>query len=348
MKPKVSVLLPAYNHQSYIADTIESLLQQTEKDIEIIAVDDGSTDQTGAILDEYARKDSRVKVFHKPNGGVVSALNYGLDRAYGVWIATCGSDDRVPPQAFSRMLKAGRDADVVIGEFIEFDDEGRTTPVRLGHRIGNSCFQAMFAMPATWNKLFRTELIVQNGLRFPDVRICEDLIFLAEVAACTPRYRFIPQVVYLYRNNASCADSMSHHYSVDTFQDHLDGRLVVERICNGSGIHQGKDYVYRDSLPYLANYIQHLWGDDQTSAVGAFRRFMLQGEEYMDKSQFERLFGVRWEQFKEMSDAEYAQRVRHITHEEWVLRKYRSGEIGLSFLVRCLRNWIAYRKEKWR
>ena len=277
---------------------------------------------------------------------MVSALNYALERASGEWIATCGSDDRVPPEAFSRMLKAGGDADVVIGEFIEFDDEGRTTPVRLGHRIGNSCFQAMFAMPATWNKLFRTELVVKNRLRFPDVRICEDLIFLAEVAACNPRYRFIPQAVYLYRNNASCADSMSHHYSVETFQDHLDGRLVVEQICNESGIQQGKEYVYRDSLPYLANYIQHLWGDDQTAAVGAFRRFMLQGEKYMDVPQFERLFGVRWEQFKEMSDAEYAQRVRHITHEEWVLRKYRSGEIGLSFLVKCFRNWIAFRKER--
>lgn len=346
MKPKVSVLLPAYNHQSYIADTIKSLLGQTEQNIEIIAVDDGSTDRTGAILDEYAQQDSRVKVFHKANGGVVSALNYALERACGEWIATCGSDDRVPKHAFSRMLKVGQNADVVIGEFTEFDDEGRTTPVHLGHRIGNSCFQAMFAMPATWNKLIRRDLIAENDLRFPDVRICEDLIFLAKVVACKPRYRFIPQTVYLYRNNASCAGSMSHCYSVDTFQDHLDGRLAVEQICEEGGISQGKEYVYRDSLPYLANYLQHLWGEEQTAAVGAFRRFMLRGERYMDMSQFEMLFGVSWETFKGMSDDEYAQQIRHITHEEWVLKKYRSGEIGLRYLIRCLRNWAAYRKER--
>lgn len=345
MKPKISVLLPAYNHQSYIPDAIKSLLEQTEQNIEIIAVDDGSTDQTGAILDEYALRDSRVKVFHKPNGGVVSALNYALERVHGEWIATCGSDDLVPTQAFSHMLSASRNVDVVIGEFVEFDNEGRTTPVHLRHRIGKSCFQAMFAMPATWNKLFRTELIAKNGLRFPDVRICEDLIFLAEVAACNPRYRYIPQSVYLYRNNASCADSMSHSYSVEMFQEHLDGRMTVERICNENGIPQGKDYVYRDSLPYLANYIQHLWGEDQTAAIDAFRRFMLQGEEYIDELRFERLFGVNWERFKEMPDAEYAHRIRHITHEEWILRKYHAGEIGLSFLLQCFRNWLAYKKE---
>lgn len=200
-------------------------------------------------------------------------------------------------------------------------------------------------MPATWNKLFRTDLIVKKHLRFPDVRICEDLIFLAEVAACNPSYRCIPQTVYRYRNNASCADSMSHRYSVDTFKDHLDGRMAVERICSESGILRGKDYVYRDSIPYLANYIQHLWGEDQTAAIGLFRRFMLQGEKYMDELQFERLFGVNWEQFKEMSDAEYAQQIRHVTHEEWILRKYHAGEIGLSFLFNCFRNWLAYKKE---
>jgi len=346
MRPKISVLIPAYNHQEYIGDTIISLLGQQERRIEIIAVNDGSTDCTGEILDEYARSDSRLRVFHKENGGVVSALNYALEQAEGEWIATCGSDDRFPKDAFSNFLTAEQDTDVIIGEFVEFDDEGRQTRVRLGHRIGNSCFEAMFAMPATWNKLIRTDFVKKNELKFPDVRICEDLIFLAKLAAKRPRYSFVQKVVYEYRNNASTAGSMSHHYTVQTFQDHLNGRIEVERICQKAGIEQGIAYVYRDSLPYLANYIQHLFGDDQITAIGALRVFLQRGESNLDQQQFERLFAFTWADFKRLSDVECVMLLRHITHEEWVLRKYRAGEIGLSFLLRCAKNWFLYRKEK--
>lgn len=344
MMPKISVLLPAYNHQDYIGATIESLLGQQEKNIEIIAVDDGSTDRTGEILDRYARQDPRLKVFHKENGGVVSALNYGLDHVSGVWLASCGSDDVVPRNAYSYFLKAEQDADIIIGEFIEFDDSGRRTRVRLGHRTGHSGFEDIFAMPATWNKLIRMDLIRRADIRFPDVRICEDLILLAELATQKPRCRFIPRVVYEYRNNASLAASMSHQYSAQTFQDHLDGRLAVEQICRRAGIPQSGTYVFRDSLPYLSNYLLHLSGSDQVQAIGAFRKFMLQSQSQLDEEQFELLFAVSWPEFQQMTDDEYASRIHHITHEEWVLRKYQAGEIGLSFLLRCARNWLAYKK----
>lgn len=346
MEPKISVLLPAYNHQAYIGATIESLLNQKERNIEIIAVDDGSTDRTGEILDRYAQLDSRLKVFHKANGGVVSALNYGLGRVNGTWIATCGSDDIVPEHAYSNFLKGEKDADILIGEFLEFDDEGRKTRVRLGHKIGNGGFEALFAMPATWNKLIRTQLVKENGIAYPDVRIGEDLIFLARLAVLNPKCKFIPRVVYEYRNNASSVTSMSHSYSLQTFQDHLTAREAVEQICTKGKIEQGGRYVYQTSLPYIANYIQHLSGEEQTAAVDEFRRFISLGESQIDEQQFEWLFAVPWKDFRRMSDEEYIQKIKHVTHEEWLLRKYRAGEIGLSFLVKCFRNWFAYKKGK--
>lgn len=346
MKPKVSVLLPAYNHQKYIGATVESLFGQKEGNIEILAVDDGSTDCTGEILDAYAAQDHRLKVFHKKNGGVVSALNFALERANGTWIATCGSDDIVPKNAYSALLKAGKNKDVIIGEFFEFDDTGVKTNVRLRHKAGNSDFEMLFAMPATWNKLVRTELLRVNGISFLGVPICEDLIFLAEIAVLKPRCQFIRKPVYAYRNNASSAASMSHSYSLKMFQAHLDGRTEVERICTQGNIAQGSRYVYQASLPFLANYLQHLNGYEQVAAVGAFRRFALRGEPKIDQVQFECLFGVKWEEFCNISDEDYTQRIRHTTHEEWVLRKYRAGEIGLSFLVKCFENWLANRGER--
>lgn len=348
VKPKISVLLPAYNHQDYIAATVESLLCQDEKQIEILAVDDGSTDDTGRILDKFAQDDPRLRVFHKENGGVVSALNYALERAEGEWIATCGSDDTVPKHAYSRFLAASKNVDIVIGEFMEFDDNGSKTRVRLNHKVGNSCFEALFAMPATWNKLIKTELIRRNGIQFPDVRICEDLIFLAHLAAAKPKYKFIRSVVYNYRNNTSSDVSMSHRYSVQTFSDHINGRLAVEQICIDSGINIARNYVFRDSLPYLSNYLQHLSGQDQIAAAEIFRKFVAHGMSSVNENMFELLFAVPLADFLKMSNHEYSNIIRHITPEEWVLRKYRAGEIGLSFLARCLTNWISFRNNKWR
>lgn len=91
--PEVSVIVPVYNIEPYLRECIESILRQSYTDFEVLLVDDGSTDSSGAICDEYAEKDSRVKVFHKANGGVSSARNLGLENAKGEWVAFVDSDD---------------------------------------------------------------------------------------------------------------------------------------------------------------------------------------------------------------------------------------------------------------
>ena len=99
--PTISVIVPVYNVEKYLCCCVDSILAQTFTDIEVLLVDDGSTDGSGAICDEYAQKDSRVRVFHKANGGVSSARNLGLDEATGKFFLLCDSDDVIHPQLLS-------------------------------------------------------------------------------------------------------------------------------------------------------------------------------------------------------------------------------------------------------
>ena len=105
MNPKISVIVPAYNTEKYLRRCIDSILAQTFTDFELLLIDDGSTDQSGEICDEYADKDVRIKVFHKANGGVSSARNVGLDNALGEYICFCDADDWVDNDYFEQMRK---------------------------------------------------------------------------------------------------------------------------------------------------------------------------------------------------------------------------------------------------
>ena len=93
--PKVSIVIPTYNVEQYLKECLDSVINQTLKDIEIICVDDGSTDNSGKILDEYAAKDSRIKVIHKENGGYGKAMNVGIDNATGEYIGIVEPDDYI-------------------------------------------------------------------------------------------------------------------------------------------------------------------------------------------------------------------------------------------------------------
>lgn len=348
MAPKISVLLPAYNHEKYVGACVESLLSQSEKDIEILAVDDGSTDQTGEILERIARRDQRLWVFHQQNGGVVSALNAALSHAGGDWIASCGSDDTVPRNAYRTMLRRGTDADVVIGEFSQVDDSGGCVRVRLSRRWGSDCFSALLAMPAMWNKLIRRDFIISAGLTFPNVLLCEDLIFLAQLAALSPRYAIVKRDIYHYRNAPGTVlkQSMTHTYTADYFKAHIAGRETVAEISMTAGMPQGLRYVYRDSLPFLASLFQRMPEQEREESFTALRQFLLKGRQHLNEEQFRRIFMLPLNDLLSCTADEYAEYLLRIPHEEFVLSKFRSGELGMQFVLQCAKAWQAYRMER--
>ena len=117
--PKISVIVPVYNVEQYLPRCIDSILDQTFTDFELLLIDDGSKDKSGEICDNYAKKDSRIRVFHKENGGVSSARNLGLYNAKGKYIAFIDADDWVENEYLRIMYKHGEEecADIISSDF---------------------------------------------------------------------------------------------------------------------------------------------------------------------------------------------------------------------------------------
>ncbi|MGN1326481.1 MAG: glycosyltransferase family 2 protein, partial [Clostridia bacterium] len=124
--PKITVIMPVYNVEKYLEEAIDSVIYQTYQNLEIILIDDGSTDNSGNICDEYAKKDSHIKVIHQENKGLSGARNTGLDIATGEYIMFIDSDDIFPKDACEKMLKfmEEKDADYIVGNYTNMSEEG--------------------------------------------------------------------------------------------------------------------------------------------------------------------------------------------------------------------------------
>ncbi len=183
-QPKVTVIMPAFNVEAYVARAVESVRAQTLRNLELIVVDDGSTDRTGRIVDRIAERDWRIDVIHTPNQGAPAARNLALERARGKWIAFFDADDWAEPTMLSDEVgfaEANRLDLVVCGFTIEtqYDDEGSrltedknlSTRVFASQRDFRATAHELFdenLLYTPWNKLFRADRIRELGLRFKD------------------------------------------------------------------------------------------------------------------------------------------------------------------------------------
>ena len=125
--PLVSIIVPVYNAEKYLNRCVDSILSQAMTDFELLLIDDGSKDNSGRICDEYATKDARVRVFHKPNGGVSSARNLGLDNAIGKWITYVDADDRCSCEYLEHLLaKTDEETDLILSYAVVCDSLSET------------------------------------------------------------------------------------------------------------------------------------------------------------------------------------------------------------------------------
>lgn len=208
---RVSVVVPVYNVAPYLRQCLDSLVGQTLREIEIICVDDGSTDGSGAILDEYAEKDPRVKAIHQPNAGAGAARNAGLARATGEYLFFCDPDDWCAPDLLAQMADCARSvsADVVLAGYTKVDAaSGRvigTHPphrrwpqdsVFSGHDVRNRVFN--LARHTVWDKLFRREFVLANGIRFQPVRHYNDMLFCDLSLGLARRMTVLPVTGYMH------------------------------------------------------------------------------------------------------------------------------------------------------
>ena len=220
--PKISVIVPVYNTEKYLHRCIDSVLAQTYKDFELLLIDDGSKDSSGAICDEYAARDSRVKVFHKENGGVSSARNAGLAIASGDWIMHLDGDDWIEPDMLERLIRKGEDtgADIVMGDFLfAYSDRDilYSLPDWDNNKTASLNRYITSVWTCVWGGIHKRSLYEVYQLKSPQgVTYCEDFHLMARLCYYAKKVVNIHQPFYHYRQQEG---SVMHNLSKKTERD---------------------------------------------------------------------------------------------------------------------------------
>ena len=203
MNPMISVIVPIYKVEEYLRPCVDSILQQTYTNLEIILVDDGSPDGCGAICDAYLDVDSRIKVIHKKNGGLSDARNVGMAASTGAFLSFVDSDDLLPPNALEDLLEIAlrENAEMVIGGHNRFEDEVPAVQETAGNVRILTPTDAMEDMLkngcASWARIYRRE--IHADILFPKGEINEDDAIVLHLLEKCSRVAVTDTVVYHYR-----------------------------------------------------------------------------------------------------------------------------------------------------
>lgn len=231
----LSLIIPIYNASTYLAFSLESLLSQPFQDFELILVDDGSTDASPSICDEYAAKNERIRVLHEPHSGVANSRQVGLEAAKGMYILYVDADDQVDPCMIADMYQVAVDqeADMVLCDYRELTHEGevyrKQEPTALdGVAVLEDILDGKL-YGALWNKMMRREWLLQTKAAFPQrLTMREDLVFLSQCLPYASKIAYIPKAYYGYeRRNAS---ALTSHYVNESLAYYQQECLCVDLI----------------------------------------------------------------------------------------------------------------------
>ncbi len=215
MKKKVSVIIPVYNVELYLKKCLDSIINQTLKDIEIIVVNDGSPDNSQKIIDEYKKKDKRIVSLIKENGGQGSARNLGLKKASGEYIAYIDSDDWLDSNMLERLYEKAvmKDSDIVICGYKNIYPT-RTEDFLLDEKLMNDTIQGknsrLFNPIGTWCKLYKRKFLLESDILFTTDKVWyEDLSYTVKLLVLTDKieYANLPMYNYLIRENSTMNNS---------------------------------------------------------------------------------------------------------------------------------------------
>lgn len=207
MEPLISVIIPVYNVEKYLNKCITSVVEQTYKNLEIIIVDDGSTDQSPEICDEWKKRDSRIQVVHSSNGGAGKARNTALDMATGDYVTFVDSDDYIAPQMYQVLLEQFYDGIGIVecNYSMVYDDSEKFKEERKIYKIHTySAMQAMHEnindhifRQLIWNKMYRKDVI--KGIYFPTGNKIDDESWTYQAIGNASKLIYIDQKLYAYR-----------------------------------------------------------------------------------------------------------------------------------------------------
>lgn len=265
-KPLVSVIIPVYNVEQYLRQCLDSVVNQTLKDIEIICVNDSSTDNSLAILNEYAARDSRIKVITQPNGGAGAARNNGLSASTGKYLSFLDSDDFFEPDMLELAYeKAEEDkADFVVFQSDQYyTDDDKFVQVAwtlrekeippytpFSHRqMTDNIFKVFVGW--AWDKLYNREFVERNHLLFQEQRTSNDMLFVFSAVAIAKRITVVKKILAHQRRDAKDSLSKTRENSWYCFYDAL---LALRERLKTEGL-------YRELEKDFINYALHfsLW-----------------------------------------------------------------------------------------
>lgn len=259
--PFFSIIIPVYMVEKYLNQCVDSILNQTCQDFELILIDDGSTDNSPKICDEYALNNEKIKVIHKENGGLSSARNYGLDVASGMYIVFIDSDDywddlQALSTIKSKLIKNNFDV-LIIGmkKFFQRTNQFKktripqfnSTDLSQKQKIRYLMKQNMFVACA-WDKIVRRDFIEKNKMRFVIGQLSEDIEWCARLLIYNPTIDIISSSIYVYRqqNEASITSNIGRN-NLSDIKD-----VILKFIKNENGSIELNHYLAVQYVQWLA------------------------------------------------------------------------------------------------
>lgn len=246
----ISVIIPVYNIQQHLRECLDSVLGQSYPHLQVICVDDGSTDESPAILAEYAQKDPRVQVIRQQNAGPGAARNTGLEAATGEYVIFLDSDDWFEPDFLEQMVDTAQreGADVAICRAVEFDtNSGRELPSEwmmkkqylpgklafAPQEMADHLFQFTYGMP--WDKFYRRELLMSSSIRYPALKNSEDLAFVYPTLLAATRIAVVDEVLIHHRinrmasvSNSRCGQPEAPYEAFQIVKEYLEQHQLMD------------------------------------------------------------------------------------------------------------------------
>ena len=253
MDSLISVIVPVYNAEKYLPRCIMSILEQTYRNLEVILVNDGSPDNCGKICDEYAKKDGRIKVIHKQNGGVSDARNAGIDSATGEYIVFVDSDDWLSEKCIECLLDCIENTDMSAGSIAWHEINGTNSHMLLNKSffgaelINNIIIITKQLDGSVWAKLFKRNIIKENNLRFSfGIPMCEDTQFLVKYMGYCESISTISEIVYNYDLSNEVSAIKKYYEDYDSYIWVLYETYI--NTVGNSSLSQDKKLLLKDAI----------------------------------------------------------------------------------------------------
>lgn len=304
METAISVIVPIYRVEKYLPACIDSILNQTFTDFELILVDDGSPDRCPEICDETAKRDARVRVIHQANQGLSAARNAGIEAARGAWLSFVDSDDYIAPQFYEKLYQTAQrtDADCVMCSVQNVDESGKpidSALMRVADEVktGREVLRKIGRDDVTpyltaWNKLYRRKLF--NTLRYPAGKQNEDVFVFVELFCQVQRAACVAEPLYFYRKR-------------------------IDSIMNSAVTLRNLDEMWA-----YVNCFEHLQQDDEESIL-----------KETEKRVFAKLTGVY---YRVTEEDRHSNKMKQAKKAQWniAMRLMKQGQLDLRSLARTL------------